>query len=84
MAAYTDLWQLVKLRTATTADLLAQKPHHSAPRKRLILRCHFEEILLPGIRCLWAPARQGNERRLASPLASFLPSCLAKLGTQSL
>jgi hypothetical protein len=40
-------------------DSLAQEPRHSAQRKRLILKCRFEQIPLPGIRCLWAVPQRG-------------------------
>jgi hypothetical protein len=41
-------------QAATTADSLAQKPCHSAHRKRLILKSRFSQIPLPEISCLWA------------------------------
>jgi hypothetical protein len=43
-----------RLDTRCYTEPPAQKPCHSAHRKRLILKCRFEQIPLPEIRCLWA------------------------------
>lgn len=47
-------------RPDACSEPLAQKPFHSAYHKRLILKCHFEQIPLPGIRCFWAVRIIGN------------------------
>jgi hypothetical protein len=67
-----------RIRTSNVSpgsDPLAQKPCRSARRKCLIRPCRFEQIQVPGIRCLWAASQSSDPFRNSSHEPDYRRDC---------